>query len=126
MEKDTTQLLVLYASVCPVEENPLLPFTGPKQSPCCSGLLCEKTDRQSFDYLWVISSGPPVLCNLPMNHITGLQTAQQAPTGELMMFFATMVSVFTQQTVNNIPGCHYCLQYNKIRKSASVLSCLFV
>lgn len=36
------------------------------------------------------------------------------------MFFATIVSLFTQQTVNNIPGCHYCLQYNKRKKSASM------
>lgn len=32
------------------------------------------------------NKSPPVFCNLPVNHIWGLQTAQQAPTGELMMF----------------------------------------
>lgn len=66
-----------------LEENPVLPFTGPKQSLCCSGLVCEGTDRQ---VLIVCGSFPPVLCNLPVNHIRGPQTAQQALTGEVMMF----------------------------------------
>lgn len=39
-----------------------------------------------------------------------------------MMFCHFTVSLFTQQTVNNIPGCHYCLQYNKRRKSAFACS----
>ena len=75
--------------MCPDEENPLLPFAGPKQSLFCSGLVCEGTDRQVFRQVcrsFPPASSPPVLCNLPVNHTRGLQTAQQAPTGELMMF----------------------------------------
>lgn len=68
--------------VCKCWENPLLTFTGPKQSLCCSGLVCEGTDGQLFT---VCGSFPSALCNLPVNHTRGLQTSQQAPTGELMM-----------------------------------------
>ena len=71
-----------------LKKNPLLPFTGPKQSLCCSGLVCEGTDRQVLTVCGSFppASSPPVLCDLPVNHIRGLQTAQQAPTGELLMF----------------------------------------
>lgn len=69
-------------NVCKCWENPLLTFAGPKQSLCCSGLVCEGTDGQLFT---VCGSFPSALCNLPVNHTRGLQTSQQAPTGELMM-----------------------------------------
>lgn len=67
---------------------PFSPFTGPKQSLCCSGLVCEGTDGQVLTVcgLFPPASCPHVLCNLPMNHIRGLHSTQQAPTGELMMF----------------------------------------
>lgn len=58
-------------------------------NPCAALVRCVKGPTGMF--LTVCGSFPPtsrpsVLCNLPMNHIRGLQTAQQAPTGELMMF----------------------------------------
>lgn len=89
-------------------------------NPCAALVRCVKgpTDRFWLSvgrFLWPQVHLSSVTC--PWNHIRGPQTAQQAPTGELMMFFATMVSLFTQQTVNNIPGCHYCLRYNKRRKN---------
>lgn len=45
-------------------------------------LVCEGTDGQLFT---VCGSFPSALCNLPVNYTRGLQTSQQAPTGELMM-----------------------------------------
>lgn len=65
-----------------------------------------------FDCLWVHLSS--VTC--PVNHIWGLQTAQQAPTGELMMF-SPLWSHSSLSKLNNIPGCHYCLRYNKREKN---------
>lgn len=48
-------------NVCKCWENPLLTFAGPKQSLCCSGLVCEGTDGQLFT---VCGSFPSALCNL--------------------------------------------------------------
>lgn len=52
-------------------------------NPCASLVWCEGTGRQVLTVCrsFPPASGPPVLYNLPVSH-----TAQQAPTGELMMF----------------------------------------
>ena len=86
--KSYDTVAVVVSKYALLKKNPLLPFTGPKQSLCCSGLVYEGTDRQVLTVCgsFPSASSPPVLCDLPMNHIRGLQTAQQAPTGELMMF----------------------------------------
>lgn len=68
-----TQLLVSYASVCPVEENPPFDIRRSQAIPVLSGLVwsgvvwcgvCEGTHRQVFHCLWVVSSGLKSTCPL--------------------------------------------------------------
>lgn len=59
--KATTQLLVLYTTVYPVEESPPLPFTGPKQSLCSTGQVTEGTDRLVLPVFSFLASSSPVL-----------------------------------------------------------------
>lgn len=48
--------------------------------------------------------------------------AQQAPAGELMMFLPLWSHSSHSKLLTKIPGCQYCLQYNKRRKICTCVS----
>lgn len=106
-------------------KSPFLPFHRSQTIPVLLWSGVWRDWQTSCGCLWVVSSGPPVLCNLPVNHIRGPQTAQQALTGEPVMFLplrshsslSKLLTIYLDVIVCNII---------KSREAASLLSCLFV